>query len=643
MRFLASLEPTTSEYFINFFKQFIGTSAILIGLFTLIGCALQRKKITEIITSTIKTIIGFIIIGAGAGFLASAVAKLGSAFNLLLGVSGVISNNDSVPGIFLENLSHLVLAGSLIMIVAMFLNILLARITNLKYIYLSGHVLFYMSVMLASVFYVGGLDKEVDIPIIVISGSLILSLWMIISPAFLNKYVVQITNSNDIAIAHTGSLAYLFSAWVGLGVAKVHKKLNKKIVSTEDIKFPKTLSFLRNTNVAIAITMFFIYLIIYIAAWIAKGYQGLVLSGVIASQDDVIVQGLLQAFVFAAGVEILLIGVRMFIAEVVPSFKGISQKLVPSAKAALDCPTIFPYAPNAVLIGFISSFVGALLAMTITIGITSALPIVKSDSIGWAIILPSIVPHFFIGASSGVFANKNGGIWAAVLGPFLSGLLMSFVPFIFFGLEYMPTVLVSNASGQKVPSSITWGDSDYLLGVPFSFIGKIVGRNTFIWLLPTLAAFLWLIYPVINLSKKLLKIKDKNAKVGDENFDQKQEKKLEKTKVTNEPKDLFLKSNVGQRNKLMAVCGQGLGSSLLIEINLKTVLRDMQIQIIEVDHTNVNSFNKDDPKILAVVCGVDLANSIDFDNKIILNNLLDRNELKNKLKEFLQKNNFLNN
>ncbi len=38
------LSLSTGDYILNFFKEFIGTPAILIGLFALIGCLLQRKK-----------------------------------------------------------------------------------------------------------------------------------------------------------------------------------------------------------------------------------------------------------------------------------------------------------------------------------------------------------------------------------------------------------------------------------------------------------------------------------------------------------------------------------------------------------------------------------------------------------------------
>lgn len=53
----------------------------------------------------------------------------------------------------------------------------------------------------------------------------------------------------------------------------------------------------------------------------------------------------------------------MVIAEIVPAFKGIADKLVKDAKPALDCPTVFPFAPNAVIVGFLASFVAGTVSM----------------------------------------------------------------------------------------------------------------------------------------------------------------------------------------------------------------------------------------------------------------------------------------
>ncbi|ATX71093.1 PTS sugar transporter subunit IIB [Spiroplasma clarkii] len=90
--------------------------------------------------------------------------------------------------------------------------------------------------------------------------------------------------------------------------------------------------------------------------------------------------------------------------------------------------------------------------------------------------------------------------------------------------------------------------------------------------------------------------------------------------------------------KIVAVCGHGLGSSFIVEMNIKKALEELNRKDIEVEHTNLGSF---DPTtdVLAVVCGKDLEDSIEFDKKIVLLNLLDLVEVKNALAEFLKKEN----
>ena len=136
----------------------------------------------------------------------------------------------------------------------------------------------------------------------------------------------------------------------------------------------------------------------------------------LSSGTSSLVYALQLAGQFAAGVFVILAGVRLILGEIVPAFKGISERLVPNSKPALDCPIVYPYAPNAVLIGFISSFVGGLVSMVIMI------------FTGSVVILPGVVPHFFCGATAGVIGNASGGVRGATIGAFCQGVLISFLP-----------------------------------------------------------------------------------------------------------------------------------------------------------------------------------------------------------------------
>jgi len=477
------------DYVINFFTNFLGTPAIVVGFAALVGSLLQRKKVTEIIVSVFKTIIGFLIIGAGAGVLINSIEKFSAGFTLLFNREGFIANNDVIPGIFLQSatLSWIASTGSLILIFSMIFNVILAKISGFKYIYLTGHSAWYFSTMIAGVLAAAGLTNSVlDIILNILIGTLLVSTWMVISPSLLNRHMKMITKNSNLALAHTGSLTYMISGYLGEGISKIAKGKDGKqtaIKSTESFNFPKGLAFLRNTNVSIALTMLILYLIVYMTTWGVRGEQAMVDAKILAANgsESIFVQGLIQAFTFAAGVEILLIGVRMFIAEIVPAFKGISDKLVRNAKPGIDCPVVFPFAPNAVIMGFIASTLGGFLVFGINVGVTSLLPIASP----WAVIvIPSIVPHFFTGAASGVFGNAKGGIIGCWVGAFVNGILISFIPWIFLGLNLI-----------QYSSASIWGDADFILGI----IPALILRWTNKWVLLVLSILLWSSLPIASL------------------------------------------------------------------------------------------------------------------------------------------------
>lgn len=447
------------EWFLSFFKDFVGTPAILVGLFAMLGAILLRKKTTEIITTFFKTAAGFLIVSGGAGVLVGSLTNFQLLFEDLFNLKGAIPNNEALAGTVLKQFTQIAQLGSIIMVLSMILNICLAFGSRFKFVYLSGHVLFYMSISLAAVMALSGFDlaKAGDYTIALISSSLIMSLYMVLSCAMLYRWSKMITKTNDISVAHSGAFSYAMGGLIGELVYKLKKGQNIK--STESINFPKWLQFFRNTFISMAVTMVIVFLIVYIPEGIMynAGLKKLPLDTETANKinelfksgaQNWLVRAIVEAFTFAAGVEIILLGVRMIIGELVPSFKGISEKLIKNAKAGIDCPIVFPYAPNAVLIGFVCSMLGAMIGLGISIGISKVTII--------PVIIPGIVAQFFLGATTAVFANVRGGIIAAIIASVLNGIIITIVPIVFYAGNWIP-----KEEGNFVAS--VWGDTDYLI------------------------------------------------------------------------------------------------------------------------------------------------------------------------------------
>lgn len=414
-------------------NDILGTPSILVGLFALIGLLLQKKSSADVVSGTLKTVMGFIIIGAGAAVLTGALNIFSQMFDEAFHVEGVIPNNEAIVAAAQSDFGT---STALIMVFGMVVNILLARFTPLKYIFLTGHHTLFMACLLAVALSVGGMK---GFPLI-LTGSILLGLCMVVFPAILQPYVRKITGSDDFAIGHFGTIGYFVSATIGTWFGNKEK-------TTEQIKVPKSLGFLRDTSVAVSLTMTIFFLIV--ALFAGQDYVESTLSG----GSNFLVFSFIQAITFAAGVYIILAGVRMLIAEIVPAFKGIADKIAPNTKPALDCPTIFPFAPNAVIIGFLFSFIAGILSMFL-------LPV-----LGLKVIVPGLVPHFFTGAAAGVFGNATGGRRGAMLGSFANGIIISFLPAILL-------VLLGDIGFEGT----TFGDSDFgVVGLLILSILKLLG------------------------------------------------------------------------------------------------------------------------------------------------------------------------
>ena len=382
------------DFFRFLMSDVLSEPAVLVGLIALIGLIAQKKPVTECIKGTVKTIMGFVILGAGAGLVVSSLGDFANIFQHAFGIQGVVPNNEAIVSVAQKSFGK---EMAMIMFFAMVINIMIARFTPWKFIFLTGHHTLFMSMMVAVILATAGMTGITLIAV----GSLVVGVAMVFFPAIAHPYMKKVTGSDDVAIGHFSTLSYVLAGFIG-------SKFGNKEHSTEDMNVPKSLLFLRDTPVAISFTMSIIFLVtcLFAGADAVKELSG---------GKNWFMFSIMQSITFAAGVYIILQGVRMVIAEIVPAFKGISDKLVPNARPALDCPVVFPYAPNAVLVGFLSSFAAGLIGM-FTLYLLNM------------IVIPGVVPHFFVGAAAGVFGNATGGRRGAILGAFAQGLLITFLP-----------------------------------------------------------------------------------------------------------------------------------------------------------------------------------------------------------------------
>ncbi|HJB64074.1 MAG TPA: PTS ascorbate transporter subunit IIC [Candidatus Microbacterium pullistercoris] len=421
-------------------QQILNVPAYLIGLITAIGLMALKRPSGKVIGGGLKAAMGFLILGAGAGVVTASLTPLGDLILSVTGAQGVIPTNEVITAIASEEYGA---TSAYVLVLGFLVMLAFARFTPLKYIFLTGHHMVFMALLLSVVLTVG-FGEELSW-LVVIVGALLLGVIMVVMPAFAQPWMKKITGDDTIAMGHFGTAGYIAAGAAG-------QITGRRSRSTEEIKFPQGLSFLRDSMVATALSMVLIYMVFAIWGLIAQPEQAMEILG----GDDAgatIMAGFAQALQFGVGVAVILYGVRTVLGELVPAFQGIAEKVVPGARPALDIPIVFPYAPNGVLIGFLTSFAGGL----VTLGVIA---IWLNPALGLALILPGMVPHFFTGGGAGVFGNATGGRIGAAVGGFVNGVIITI----------LPAVLLL-VLGELGFSNSTFGDAD------FGWYGTLVGMS----------------------------------------------------------------------------------------------------------------------------------------------------------------------
>lgn len=392
--------------------------AFMIGLIVMIGYVLLGKPWYDVLAGVIKAIVGYLILTVGSGGLVSnfrpVLVGLKDRFNMnamvidpYFGQNAVTAGVEEVFGKTFGN-------AMILLLIAFIVNILLVRfrkITKMRALFTTGHVQVqqaataYWLILFACPFL---LNNNVALLIVM---ALILGAYWAVGSNLTIKPCQELTDGAGFCLAHQQMFGIALNTWLAEKLFG-RKKDGKSIKKIDDIELPGFMSIFNENMVCTSILMVMFFGTIL--SVLGRDYlveQKFMKEG--ASMFFYVIQTCLYFSVYLA---ILQLGVRTFVTELTASFQGIADKLLPGSLPGVDCAVVFGFgSANAVPLGFLAGFVGQILAIITLI-------VLKSP----VLVICGFVPVFFDNATIAVFANEKGGVKAALILPFFSGICQVF-------------------------------------------------------------------------------------------------------------------------------------------------------------------------------------------------------------------------
>ena len=369
---------------------------------------------------TLKAVIGYMILAVGSSGLVNnfrpVLVGLGERFNLDAMVIDPYFGQNAVTAGVEEVFGKPFSQVMILLLLAFIINIVLVRfrkITKLRSLFTTGHV----QVQQASTAYwlilfaLPGLLTNNTALLIVMA--VVLGLYWAVGSNLTIKPTQELTDGAGFCLGHQQIMGVALFSWIA-GKWHEHdvkkgKKASRKI---EDIELPGFMSIFNENMVCTALLMTLFFGIILLLL----GRDYLTEAGFLAEGASFLFYILTTCLNFAVYLAILQLGVRTFVTELTNSFQGIANKLLPGSIPAVDCAVSYGFgSPNAVPIGFLAGAVGQFLAI-------GALILLKSP----VLVIAGFVPVFFDNATIAVYANNRGGLKAAIVLPFISGLCQVF-------------------------------------------------------------------------------------------------------------------------------------------------------------------------------------------------------------------------
>ena len=417
-------------------EDIFGVAAIFMGLIALVGLILLKKTFSEIVAGVFKTALGVIILQQGVGVLVNSMLPLAISV-------GELQQATPFPDDMIGSETFMSDYGMYIgiaMLAGFIINLIVARFTRWKCVFLTGHMLYWFPFVFVGVAVSAGFAGWQAGLI----GGVVAAAYYVISTNIIRPYIREVIDGDDFTLGHP-SVSF---ALVGGFFAK---RFGDKSKSTEDINFPKSLNFLKEVAITGSIVVMLTYVVLLII-FVITGSEIAIDTGGRSMFQFIVTSGLM----FGAGLTILMLGVRMLIAEITTAFTGIQERLIPKAIPAYDCPLLFPYAPNAVILGFLVAMVTSVIVIFITAGL----------GIFQYAVVPVVIASFFEAGTASVVGNARGGRRGAIIASVASGIMMVFL--MGFSLPFVDRTIADWMLANAGQDFSLWAIIQGLILLPFN-------------------------------------------------------------------------------------------------------------------------------------------------------------------------------
>ncbi|OUZ18386.1 PTS ascorbate transporter subunit IIC [Enterococcus cecorum] len=392
-----------------FAKNILTQPAFLIGLIVFVGYVLLKRPLYESISGFLKATVGYLILTVGSGGLVNnfrpILVGLKDRFQLHAMVTDPYFGQNAVTEGIEKTFGRTFGDTMLLLLIAFIFNILLVRFrkyTKLRAVFTTGNVQVQQA---ATAFWLllFCFPQLGRIEVLLVMG-LILGCYWAVGSNLTVDICQDLTEGAGFAVAHQ----QMFGIYLFAKLSERFKK-NKSNKRLEDIELPGFLSMFNENMVATSILMLLFFGIILLVL----GQDYLLKAGFMQPGQSFLFYILQTSLMFAVYLAILQLGVRTFVAELTDSFNGISNTLLPGAVPGIDIAATFAFgSSNAVTVGFLFGALGQFVMIMLLI-------LLKSPTV----VVAGFIPLFFDNAAIAVFSNNRGGIKAAMIFPFISGLI----------------------------------------------------------------------------------------------------------------------------------------------------------------------------------------------------------------------------